>query len=470
MFSTEHRLFDAVVLFVLALLCVPFGFDSLRDLDLGWHLAGGLWILEQLQVPGRDFLASPGTTWIAYSWLAEVFFAAAYRIGGFETLQIIQFLLIWLSVSLAYLASISNAATLRQRYFAALITLAAVPLFAPFWHLRPQLLSVLFFGLLLLWSRCGRLSFPRVLLVTLVWVNCHVFWPLAAATYLYGSRAALLRRFVGAMVLLAAGLLSPYGIQNIGVVAEYTFNHSAGYRLIKEFRPMSTELGFLFWYFVALGAIAAYLCLRKSDWKWFLPAFVFFAAALFQRKYLPFFALSGAFAVTKFAPVEKPAERAVSRPTVGLVFAIMAALLFSAVAAFRAEPIPERIADLFKIVRPVAAARTADNVTILNDFDDGGWLELALYVNRPASSDESPYKAAIDGRTLVMGEKRLEEYAEVYHGRATVCALVKMWEPDFAIFSNGSQMLARLKARNETCERAWETVLTTEHWTLLKTL
>jgi len=472
MASTDRRLFDVIVLFVLALLCIPFGFDSLQDYDIGWHLAGGLWILDHLQVPERDFLAAPAAVWVAYSWLPEIIAASVFRLAGFEALQCLQLVLVWISAATLYIAAASSAVTLRARFRAAVVTLGAIPLLAPFWHLRPQLLSLIFFIVMMLWARARRLTLARAVALTILWCNCHVFWPLAALVYGWFANASRNQKFVHCALLLLAGLISPYTFQNLVVVGEYLFHHRTGYQLIREFAPMSPDLGFVFWYFLIAAAVLFVSSRTERGIRLLAPAAVFFLASLLQRKYLPFFAVSGVFLLTSRneQAADDSQERIDSSLSKGFriaVPALLAVLLIAELSLFRKPALEERTAELLDLVSPLSA-QAGEKTAILTDFDDGGWIALSLYLRRQSGTEESNLKTTIDGRTLVMGEQRLKEYGETISGERSVCALVTAWLPHYALLSNESLLLKKLRSE-PACATDWRILTSTRFWTLLET-
>jgi hypothetical protein len=58
----------------------------LNDPDTFWHIRTGQWILDHKQVPTVDFFSYTvaGKPWISVEWLSEVFFAAAFKFGGWQ--------------------------------------------------------------------------------------------------------------------------------------------------------------------------------------------------------------------------------------------------------------------------------------------------------------------------------------------------------------------------------------------------
>ena len=62
------------------------GARLLQDPDTFWHIRTGQWILDHLQLPTTDFYSYTeiGKPWISTEWLSEVFYAIAFKFGGWR--------------------------------------------------------------------------------------------------------------------------------------------------------------------------------------------------------------------------------------------------------------------------------------------------------------------------------------------------------------------------------------------------
>src|SRR5262245_54389242 len=58
----------------------------LSDADTFWHIRIGQWILDHAQFPTVDFFSytAAGKPWISTEWLSDVFFATAFKLGGWH--------------------------------------------------------------------------------------------------------------------------------------------------------------------------------------------------------------------------------------------------------------------------------------------------------------------------------------------------------------------------------------------------
>ena len=72
-----------------AVLLIPAALGSsqtiFNDGDVSWHIATGQWILDHRAIPHADPFSFTwaGRPWVPIEWLAEVFYASAYRLAGY---------------------------------------------------------------------------------------------------------------------------------------------------------------------------------------------------------------------------------------------------------------------------------------------------------------------------------------------------------------------------------------------------
>jgi tetratricopeptide (TPR) repeat protein len=169
------------------------GFHTLFDLDMGWHLATGRYIVQHHAVPSTDVLSytSPGAEWI-YPPFAGVLFYAIYNALGYSGLT-------WfcaLSLTALVACLVQGSFSQSERMAAAALAIFAVPSLAVRMVPRPDLFTQLFFAIFLiqLWSfhrssasvsddpkhDGSTAALPRTRqrlwilpLVMLLWVNLH---------------------------------------------------------------------------------------------------------------------------------------------------------------------------------------------------------------------------------------------------------------------------------------------------------
>lgn len=169
------------------------GFHTLFDLDMGWHLATGRYVVQHHAVPSTDVLSytSPGAEWI-YPPFAGVLFYGIYSALGYAGLS-------WFcALSLMALAAclVLGSFSCEESIAAAALVIFAVPTLAVRMVPRPDLFTHLFFAIFLtqLWRfhRCNapvsagqperdktavlRRARQRLWvlpIVMLLWVNLH---------------------------------------------------------------------------------------------------------------------------------------------------------------------------------------------------------------------------------------------------------------------------------------------------------
>lgn len=399
---------------VLVGLTLILGFHSLDDLDLGWHLAGGLRIVEAGAIPTTDPFTIGAVPWINYSWLPELCYAAAYRIGGFEWLRLVQWLLVVACTFSIYALGCCRREG-RQCDIGALFALVCVlPLLAPFLHLRPQLLSVALFAVALLLLERRTLTFPFAALLTVFWAACHIYWvfvPALWVLYRATERDQRGRALVEAVLLFFAGAISPYGIENLRPVFEYALKHEVGYLLIDEFQPLIRVPFAAVWF--AASLVFMFVFWRgERDGRLKLLLFVFALGSIAQRKYLPLYAVVWvALASERLAARLRERTREDEGAT-----PLLCALAFCVAALCsvpRTPALAPRFGELLQLMHspPVVQALSADpDPRVFNHFDDGGWLALASTLSSPR------FLTSIDGRTLVAGPVRLAEFHRLLTG------------------------------------------------------
>lgn len=478
---------------VVAAFACGYGTRPLLDLDLGWHLVGGLWILDHDAVPWRDFLGVEGRPWVAYSWLPEVAFASLFRWRGFEALLVLQIGALLLSALVLYTTlreCARRALHGDQNPFLAHIVpilafLLAMQFLAPVWYLRPQLLSVLLFTILLGWAEADELKFRATLPLAILWANIHVMWvSVPGVVLLYGifrkPGKARLTAVLQSLLLCGAGCCTPYGLTQYQVLIDYAVHHREAYLLIKEFQPLMPDFGYLFWLFAATGlslAVSLRGMLERGRTATVILFVATFLGAASQRKYLPFFGVvAGVVMAGEILPLLlrrrslARAQESLDRPAPGvalsagglcLLFALCFFALFPAqtpILAFQQE-----LLDLGpKLEATVEPGQSP--VPVLNYFDDGGWLALSLYLARSNHAEESRFKTTIDGRTLVMGEARLREFRDLITGTKNICRILGQWKPRVAVLPKSSPIAKLIigteaeRTAEQSCLADWNVV------------
>ena len=146
------------------------GLRTVADMDLGWQLATGRWIVQHHSIPSTDVLSytARGQEWI-YPVLSQVLLYCAYAVGGYSLLS-------WLGAA----ACVGTVALLLRRGGAvtALLAVIAVPLIAartaPRVEMFTEVLFAAFLSLLWHYHRSGRGALWLLPILMCFWANLHL--------------------------------------------------------------------------------------------------------------------------------------------------------------------------------------------------------------------------------------------------------------------------------------------------------
>ena len=91
--STGKISFSIALTVFLLYYSILFAFPNylLSDPDTFWHIRTGQWILDHAQFPTVDFFSytAAGKPWISTEWLSDIFFAAAFKFGGWHAVAVL---------------------------------------------------------------------------------------------------------------------------------------------------------------------------------------------------------------------------------------------------------------------------------------------------------------------------------------------------------------------------------------------
>jgi hypothetical protein len=148
---------------------------NLPSVDLTYHLRAGAEILRGDGIPTVDTwtFTAPGSPWTDQQWGAQVILAAVYQLAGWTGLVMLRAALIGVIFGCLFAIGVRRGLGMR---LAAWLTLAAFLVSAVALGLRPQLIGMAFFAVVLLLVT-DRRAHPRRLwvvpLLILVWANIH---------------------------------------------------------------------------------------------------------------------------------------------------------------------------------------------------------------------------------------------------------------------------------------------------------
>lgn len=188
--------------------------------DLAYQVRAGSEIVAAGALAAVDTwtFSIAGTPWVDQQWLSQVLLAAGHAVGGWELLYVARAALVALAVGLLIAVAMARGASPRT---AATLALAAFALSAGALALRPQLIGIVLFAVLLLLVAV-RATHPRAYwlapLVALAWANVHGSFVIAPMLLGYAwiedalaHAPAARRSFAVFLVGTFATLVNPYG-------------------------------------------------------------------------------------------------------------------------------------------------------------------------------------------------------------------------------------------------------------------
>jgi hypothetical protein len=402
------------------------------DPDIWWHLRTGEWIVAHHAVPFQDYFSAygMGKPWLAYSWPFEVlvYFVHAH----FGLVGIVYFTV---AMALAIGFSVHRVVRLARLPIVAevILTAAALAAMKPLMTPRPWLFTILFFSTeLILIHRAREEGKTRWLwflpLIFVVWANLHVQFIYGLALLgLLLTESLLLAAFdrsryqldgrllppnhlfmISALSFIAT-LVSPYHMLIYRPILEYIAQTGA-FQNIDEFHPMFFRSP-QDWIVLGLTLAAVFALGRQRKWLPF-PSLLLLLGVLLgfrARRDVWVLLLASVWVIGGYlrsAGFEN--QFAFTKRQILVVIVLVSAALY---ALGVQRQIHEQ--DLQSVVAkayPVAAAAEVRQRKLpgplFNTLDWGGFLIWSL--------PELP--VAIDGRTNLYGDERLESSLSVWQG------------------------------------------------------
>jgi hypothetical protein len=429
----------SIVPLLVAVLLIPAVLGSsatiFNDGDVSWHIATGQWILDHRAIPHIDRFSFTwaGKPWVPIEWLAEVLYAAAFRISGYSGVAALA------TAALIALHAIVYANA--RRFVGPWLIVAAVVLMdlvlIPMLLARPHLLTwPLLAGWTWLMLRArGQDRAPPLAaaLLMALWANLHggfVFGLAIAAAF--GLEAlvssadkprALRQWLIFGAACVAAVFINGNGVE--GVIHPLRFTQLQMLPLIDEWKPSSpARTPFFFAVIAVVAALIVWKRPRLAWTRWLLLA-ALLGLALLQVRHEAMLAILAALLLPRgFVRGEKRSD-ADSRALVPLALG-GAAFLVIARAVMPLSP-PANEANPWKLIAAVPPGLRTQPV--LNGYSMGGPLIL---------SGIRPY---IDGRGDMYGDALVLGYSRIINGDADALdTAVKRWNIRWAILPNGSKL------------------------------
>ena len=405
-----------------------------NDGDVSWHIATGQWILDHRAIPHTDPFSFTwfGKPWVPIEWLAEVLYAAAYRLAGYGAVAALVTAALMALHGTVYL----NASRWIRGSLLPIIAMDFVLL--PMLLARPHVLTwplIAFWTWLMLRAREQDRAPPLIAAAAMtVWANLHgsfVFGLVIAAAF--GLEAfvdsadrmrALRQWLVFGIASALACLINGNGLE--GVLHPLRFTQLQMLPLIDEWKPSTPSV--TPWFFAVLAIVLALMIWKRPrlPWaRWLLLASML-GLALLQVRHQAMLAIVAAMILpqgfARGSAIESSSDRLSNR-----IMLAGAALLVVARAILPLHP-PENDANPWKLIAMVPLELRSQPV--LNGYSMGGPLIL---------SGIRPY---VDGRGDMYGDQHVVAYSRIAHGDAKLFnEAVQRWNIRWAMLPKDSKLI-----------------------------
>ncbi|OFV94087.1 MAG: hypothetical protein A3G76_07665 [Acidobacteria bacterium RIFCSPLOWO2_12_FULL_65_11] len=441
--------------FLLALFAARY----LSDTDLGYHLKGGQWILENRRFPSTDVYTYTRSSadYLDLHWLYQVLIYSMYRVGGYTSLSLLNIVLVALAFSLTLKRFHMTGA---PSWMCALLLLVAVLSCELRFHMRPEILTWILMSLMLYVLEIRSSQKRNVLfllpLIQVIWTNSEglfgIGWGVMGfylvSDLVHSSKINKpLWRY--SLLAVASSLLNPYVFRGALLPFTYlaTLDAASPFKQsIAEFQspwsmgsrfttPELTLLSYKLYFFFLLFLLAS--TFRKRKLHEFLLVGVFSYLSATTLRNIPLFMLATLpLAATSWKELnwdwlKRFQSSTVSKPAAAWIF-ILILLGVASRTVTSAQYVSEGRLDRFGLgldgeTQPVHAAeflvRNQLEGRILNQVNTGGWLDW-----------RRPGQVLIDGRTEVMGEELwVENMASLNPGG--LHGLIAKYQPDILFFN-----------------------------------
>ena len=415
---------------------------SMSTVDLAYHLRAGNEILATGAIPTVDTwtFTAAGLPWVDQQWGAQIVFAVAERLGGWTGLAILRATLTGAIFACVVLIGLRRGLDARS---AALLAIVVFVLAAPAMALRPQLLGMACFALVLVLVTDRRAHPGRLWLVppiVAVWANLHgsfflgpVILGLAWLEDLNDRVADAHRTVLVAAVSAAAACLTPFGPAVWLYALALSVNPEVTSR-ITEWQPTSVRdvPGLLF--FASVIVVVAILGRRGRPTPWPTLAWlaVFFVIGVYAQRGLAWWPLGAAAAIAGTLVTARTGETPVDTPLIRRLNLVVAgSLVLAALALLPAwRPIDPGTRTPVAVLADApsgitAALRTSSRPgdRVFNPQVWGSWFLYAL-----------PDRAvAIDSRIEFFPVEVWNDYERVLAGADGWQAIMQRWNVDVVV-------------------------------------
>lgn len=461
-------------LIIVVLLSLAFWSRPSHDPDLGWHLAGGKWMMDHLNsqvqgveqlsdrfLPDYDFINTFRDSWHDYHWLGQLLFYRVYIFGGY------QFLHLFLCFIIFCLLMVLVSSIRKQVSREAVVPLILIPsaiLLYDISSVRPQMIALLGIAAAhYLLLQKGTRSVFALFLIAVILANIHVYWvfiPLLWFLYCCIPRGmgnyeiTPLQCWGGLFLLSGAALLSPYGLfqshltlqtvlSNYALLWDYLYMPDYLRRVISELKSPLSGVGLVSELFLfSLLFLGRYI--RKSDFQKH-PGMILAAliGAILTFRAVKFLGVFVIFAAPYFAKLvdrvcaESNYQKNLAKVSSVVLFAGLLWVGYVLVPAMRE---PDRVQTMINRSLPIKACSTiADykppvsagrkHSRLLTHFNYGGWCRWVIFQKNPQLN----IQVTTDGRTQGFGSEIFKKSFDLYNLKEGWQQTLQEWNPDMIL-------------------------------------
>ena len=409
-----------------------------NDGDVSWHIATGEWILDHRAIPYTDPFSFTwaGKPWVPIEWLAEVIYAAAYRVADYSGVAAVVTAALIALHGIVFL----NAVQFIRPWIAVgalvLMDLVLIPMMLARPHLLAWVLVALWTWIMLRARERERAPPLAAPLLMIVWANLHgsfaIGLVIAAA---FGLEALISESDKGRVVrtwglfgLACAGAVFVNANGVDGVFHPFRIANLAMLPLIDEWKPSSpATTPFFFGVLAATALLLVWKRPRLHPVRWALLGLMVLMAFLQMRHQAVLAIMAAMIVPTGFSRERQETGSAV-------LLATGAAAAFVAIRAVMPIALPYNSANPWKLIAAVPAELRSQPV--LNGYGMGGPLIL---------SGIRPY---VDGRGDMYGDDLVVGYRKIVDGdQGALDGATKRWNLRWAILPNRYAKLIALMDR-----------------------
>jgi len=465
---------DIIFISLFLLLSFSAGKDLLGDVDTGYHIRAGEYILNTFSIPRHDIFSfiTPTLPWTAHEWLSEVIMALVHRAFGLTGVAIFFAFIISLVYYLLYRIFKTNKDNLILTVFIVLLVLISSQIH---WLARPHIFSLL---LILIWyylldqyqykHKNYLYVFPPIMLF---WVNLHggfLAGFILIGIYLFGNVVKFItsqnaerdiyKKKIGLLGLITAvcvfvSLINPFGYR----ILLFPFNLVSNKFImdhVGEFMSPNFHELMPFKYLLLLMIAIFGISKRKTNLIELLLVLMFINMSLYSVRYIPLF---GIIAVPillrlirpimeqstgKIADFIKKRAEGISETDASAKGYLWPIAALAVVVVLTASGIIDYKFDAK--TKPVAAVEFLKNEHIKgNMFDNDEFGDYIIYAAWPE------YKVFVDGRSDMYGTEIMKDYLKVISIKQGWEEVLKKYNINWIIYNAKTSLSMFLMERDD---------------------